>query len=94
MKKAFLLILLSMGIQAGEITPGSVPGTVNYQGRIERDNAPITGIIHLKFRFYNAPSGGTLRWESPEIVAQAKGGIFSASFLQITLNLLQARNFT
>ncbi|GAB4033229.1 MAG: hypothetical protein Fur0012_12650 [Elusimicrobiota bacterium] len=81
MKKAiFLILALALRLQAGEITAGSVPGTINYQGRIERDNAPITGTIHMKFRFYTELSSGTLRWESPEITAEAKGGIFSATF--------------
>ncbi|MEW5951707.1 MAG: hypothetical protein GX447_01505 [Elusimicrobia bacterium] len=81
MKKILLVICLFSSISfGGEITAGSVPGTINYQGRIERDNAPITGIVHMKFRFYNALTGGILRWESPEITAQATGGIFSATF--------------
>ncbi|PKM96792.1 MAG: hypothetical protein CVU79_11660 [Elusimicrobia bacterium HGW-Elusimicrobia-3] len=83
-------LLLPLPAVAGEVAPGSVPGTLNYQGRLERDNAPITGPVHLYFRIYNSPSanntgggacGGVSQpclWESPEITAQATQGIFSA----------------
>ncbi|MBI4655454.1 MAG: hypothetical protein HY746_01780, partial [Elusimicrobia bacterium] len=66
-------------VQAGDITVGAVPGSINYQGRIEKDNAPYTGILHLKFRFYDALTAGNLEWESPELVVNAVQGIFSAA---------------
>ena len=94
MKKIILslcaALLLPLPAPAGEVAPGSVPGTLNYQGRLERDNAPITGPVHLYFRVYNSPTanntgggacGGVSQpclWESPEITAQATQGIFSA----------------
>lgn len=85
MKKTILgtaaILLLGAAAYAGDINPGSVPGSINYQGRLERDNAPVTGIVHLYFAVYNAASGGTLRWQSPEIVANASQGIFSANIL-------------
>ena len=70
---------LAAAASAGDIRPGSVPGAVNYQGRLERDNAPVTGAIHIIFRIYDAPASGTLLWTSPELVAEAAQGIFSAS---------------
>ena len=84
MKKNILLAILipvmaGLSAFAGDITPGSVPGSLNYQGRLERDNAPITGPIHLTFRIYNAPSGGTVLYAAPEMVVNAAQGIFSAS---------------
>ena len=91
MKKLMLLaaaaLWLPQAAPAGEITPGSVPGNINYQGRLERDNAPITGPVHLYFRLYTSPtaSGGACGsagqpclWESPERTVQAAQGIFSA----------------
>ncbi|MDO8806063.1 MAG: hypothetical protein Q7R35_16725, partial [Elusimicrobiota bacterium] len=78
---------LPLAAPAGEISPGSVPGNINYQGRLERDNAPITGLIHLYFRVYNSltATGGACGavaqpclWESAELVVQATQGIFSA----------------
>lgn len=92
MKKLILSLCaalpLALPALAGEVAPGSVPGTLNYQGRLERDNAPITGPVHLYFRVYNSPTavntgacGAVAQpclWESPEITAQATQGIFSA----------------
>ena len=94
MKKTILAacaaLLLPLSAWAGDVAPGSVPGTLNYQGRLERDNAPITGPIHLYFRVYNHATanntGGGLcgavaqpcLWQSPEITVQAAQGIFSA----------------
>jgi hypothetical protein len=83
MKKTILsalcAIFMAGAAAAGDISQGAVPGSINYQGRLERDNAPITGIIHIYFRIYNASSGGTLRWTSSELVVQAAQGIFSAN---------------
>ncbi len=63
----------------GEISPGAVPGTINYQGRLERDNSPVTGTVHLYFRVYDAPTGGNLLWQNPsEITVQAVQGMFTA----------------
>ena len=94
MKKIILsaaaALLLAAPCRAGEITSGSVPGSLNYQGRLERDNAPITGPIHLYFRIYNSATasntggglcGGSSQpclWQSPEVTVQAAQGIFSA----------------
>ena len=93
MKKLILAaaaaLLLPFGAEAGEITAGSVPRTINYQGRLERDNAPITGAIHLYFRVYNHATntgagvcGGINQpclWQSPEITVEATQGVFSAT---------------
>jgi len=74
-----LPVLAGLSVLAGDILPGSVPGSLNYQGRLERDNAPITGPVHLIFRIYNVPSGGTPLFSSPEVLVTAAQGIFSAS---------------
>ncbi len=82
--KFMLAVLISAAfycnISAGDISVGSVPGEITYQGRLEKDNAPITGPIHLYFRIYDSLTGGNLEWESPEIFVTAVQGIFTASF--------------
>ncbi|MDA8131597.1 MAG: hypothetical protein M0011_08855, partial [Elusimicrobia bacterium] len=94
MKKFMLTLAAALALplpsSGGEISAGSVPGTLNYQGRLERDNAPITGPVHLYFRVFNSATannapggscGGAFQpclWQSPEITAQATQGIFSA----------------
>ena len=84
-------LCLPLAAPAGEISAGSVPGSINYQGRLERDNAPLTGPVHLHFRLYNSATatGGTCGvtgpclWvtpapNEPELTVQAAQGIFSA----------------
>ncbi len=79
-------LCLPTAAPAGEILTGSVPGSITYQGRLERDNAPITGPVHLYFRLYNSDTatggacggGQPCLWESPERIVQAVQGIFSA----------------
>ncbi|MBI4351641.1 MAG: hypothetical protein HY550_09395 [Elusimicrobia bacterium] len=94
MKKFIFLtaaaLCLPPAARAAEITPGSVPGTINYQGRLERDNAPITGPVHLHFRLYTSATanntggaacgvaGQPCLWQSAELTVQAAQGIFSA----------------
>jgi hypothetical protein len=81
----FILIILFLqaglfsSLYAGDIAEGSVPTEINYQGRLEKDNAPITGPVHITFRIYDAVTGGNLEWASSELVVNAIQGIFSAS---------------
>ncbi len=75
----FCQTVLFSSLYAGDIAEGSVPTEINYQGRLEKDNAPITGPIHITFRIYDAVTGGNLEWESSELVVNAVQGIFSAS---------------
>jgi len=89
-------MLLPLMAQAGEITAGSVPRSINYQGRLERDNAPITGTIHLRFRIYNSPTASgagpdhcseinqPCLWKTPapgEVTVEATQGVFSANLV-------------
>jgi hypothetical protein len=83
--KRFLFILIIIIINSflfsGEIRMGSVPGSVVYQGRIEKNNAPLNGPLHLRFRLYREGSGpNSPDWESDEISTGAKNGIFSVTF--------------
>ncbi|MEW5905669.1 MAG: hypothetical protein AB1734_02685 [Elusimicrobiota bacterium] len=75
---------------AGDISVGATPGTINYQGRLERDNSPVTGTVHIYFRVFNSPTAANLGtcgtpaanpclWQSPEITVQAVQGMFTAA---------------
>ncbi|MGC8867570.1 MAG: hypothetical protein ACP5PA_05095, partial [Elusimicrobiales bacterium] len=77
MKFAVMFLLFSLDIKAGEVLPGSVPGTIVYQGRIEKSNAPINGIIHINFRIYDSPDGTNKLWESGYQTTEARAGVFS-----------------
>jgi len=76
-----IIIIINSFLFSGEIRMGSVPGSVVYQGRIEKDNAPLNGPLHLRFRLYREGSGSNSPdWESDEILTEARNGIFSATF--------------
>ena len=83
MKKTIVTLCMLAGLfpaaRAGQITSGAVPGVINYQGRLERDNAPLTGIVHITFRIYDALTAGALLWASDELTITATQGIFNAS---------------
>jgi len=82
-KKTLFLIILTIcsNLWSGEIEIGSVPGSVVYQGRIEKDNAPLNGLIHLKFRIFRENAGpNSPEWTSDEFLVEAKNGIFSVTF--------------
>ncbi|MFH1619972.1 MAG: hypothetical protein ABIG11_08720 [bacterium] len=66
---------------AGDIAKNAVPAGINYQGRLEKDNAPVTGPVYVRFRIYSALTGGFLRWENPEtegLKVTATQGVFNA----------------
>lgn len=75
----FCQVILYSPLYAGDIAQDSVPTEINYQGRLEKDNAPITGPVHITFRIYDAVTGGNLEWSSSELLVNAVQGIFSAS---------------
>ncbi|HOW89686.1 MAG TPA: hypothetical protein PL037_05335, partial [Elusimicrobiales bacterium] len=77
---------------AGDVSAGAAPGTLNYQGRLERDNAPITGPVHITFRIYDASSGGSAVYTAPEQLINAVQGIFSASINPPVSIFSSARN--
>ncbi|MCG2725184.1 MAG: hypothetical protein L6420_02820 [Elusimicrobia bacterium] len=79
----FCQVILYSPLYAGDIAQDSVPTEINYQGRLEKDNAPITGPVHITFRIYDAKTGGNLVWPlvwpGDELLVNAVQGIFSAS---------------
>ncbi len=77
MRFVVLSLFFCLNLKAGEVAPGSVPGTIVYQGRIEKNNAPINGIIHINFRIYGSKDGSDLLWESGYNTVEARAGIFS-----------------
>ncbi|MEF3280199.1 MAG: hypothetical protein K6357_04450 [Elusimicrobiota bacterium] len=72
---------------SGEIKSGSVPNSIVYQGRVEKDNAPLNGLMHIIFRIYEYPSGGTPVWTSSEYLTEARAGIFSVTISSIPISI-------
>jgi len=59
--------------------PDSVPGGMNYQGRLEKDGFPVTGTRTMAFRLYDASSGGTALYNSGNLSVAVQQGIFAVS---------------
>jgi hypothetical protein len=58
---------------------GQVPRQINYQGYLtDNTGIPITGIHTLTFRFYDAESGGDLKWTDTQENIQIDAGFFNA----------------
>jgi len=57
----------------------SVPGKINYQGRLlDSSGAPLTGSLEVGFRIYDSRYLGTLLWSDTTMVTADEDGIFSA----------------
>ena len=68
-----IVVLLLWSTVAAEI-----PQIISYQGKItESGQAVADGSYTMRFRIYNAPTSGTLRWDSGNQTVQVTGGIFS-----------------
>jgi len=65
------VFLLSLYCQAG------VPNEVNYQGRLNEYNQPVTGSRKICFVIYDASAGGNQVWTSNDVTVQVTGGIFT-----------------
>ncbi|MFH2203875.1 MAG: hypothetical protein ABIJ96_12210 [Elusimicrobiota bacterium] len=58
---------------------GTVPGGINFQGRLANDGTAVTGQRNLVFRLYDAAEGGTLLWQSLLLSTQFEEGIFGVT---------------
>ncbi|MEW6013511.1 MAG: hypothetical protein AB1602_08955, partial [Elusimicrobiota bacterium] len=76
----FLVIFFSINLISGDVKVNSVPNVISYQGRVEKDNAPLNGLLHIRFRIYKYETGGSPEWTSEEFLVEARSGIFSVSF--------------
>ncbi|HVE15061.1 MAG TPA: hypothetical protein VNI01_16825, partial [Elusimicrobiota bacterium] len=73
--------------QAQSVDPGTVPGNVNYQGRLQLNGAPTTGTYSMTFRIYTAASGGTpILTLGPQSVTVTQG-IFGTTLALSTATL-------
>ncbi|HPO95273.1 MAG TPA: hypothetical protein PLD81_04595 [Elusimicrobiales bacterium] len=81
----FFVLILSVvffpiNLISGDVKVNSVPNLISYQGRVEKDNAPLNGLLHIRFRIYKYETGGSPEWTSDEFLVEARSGIFSVSF--------------
>ena len=47
--------------------PGSVPLTINYQGRLDQNGNPQNGTVNMVFTIYDALTAGTIVWGPYEV---------------------------
>jgi hypothetical protein len=66
-----------VSIGLGGSTALAVPATTNFTARIENGSGPVTGLINLEFKIFDAPTGGTEMWaETHNSVAATDGLVF------------------
>lgn len=75
----------------------TVPYKINFQGRVTNTSGAVlpNGTYNMKFRIYNASSGGTLQWNEDRLVAATQGvqvtnGLFSVQLGDIANTLTPA----
>lgn len=85
---AVLFVILSSSIVQAVTT---VPTKMNFQGRLANSagNILTDGTYNMKFRIYNASSGGTLQWSEDRLVSATQGvtvtnGQFSVQLGSVT----------
>ena len=90
---ALVVLALTIGIQAALFRPATAltttPTTMNFQGRLTNSSGNIMadGLYNMKFRLYDASTGGTLKWnETRETTnrVQVTNGLFSVQLGQVT----------
>ena len=85
-----LLIFVVLNSTLNSVSAVStVPTTMNFQGRLTNSSGNIMadGLYNMKFRLYDASTGGTLKWnETRETTnrVQVTNGLFSVQLGQVT----------
>jgi hypothetical protein len=71
---AVVLVLLASAVFAG-------PNMIAYQGSVVNSSGAAVGngTYRMRFRIYDAASGGVLRWEETETAVSVQSGLFSVT---------------
>jgi hypothetical protein len=74
---AIVAVALVLGLCAA--ASGEIPSVMGYQGQItDNSGVPVAnGSYTMRFRIYNAATGGTLLWDSYNQSVQVTGGVFN-----------------
>jgi hypothetical protein len=61
------------------VIQAEIPHLINYQGKVtDASGTPVAdGAYTMRFRIYDASSGGTLQWDSGDRSITVSGGVFS-----------------
>ncbi len=81
-----LFILTLLMVTALAVTVGAtVPGTMNYQGRLTNaSGTPLVGTYSVQFTIYDASSGGMVKWQETQSITTGAGGLFSVQLGSVT----------
>ncbi|MEW6008876.1 MAG: hypothetical protein AB1629_04500 [Candidatus Omnitrophota bacterium] len=88
MKRLSLIILISLLFFLPPLE-AAVPHLVRYQGYLtDSGGTALNGSYNLKFRIYNASTGGTMLWSETQTGVQVSNGTFTVLLGQVNpLNL-------
>lgn len=72
-------------LSARQPLQAGAPGVMNYQGYLENSSGqPISGTVTLRFRIYDAPSGGTNVWDETQAGVSVSNGFFNVLLGSVT----------
>ncbi|MEQ8771145.1 MAG: tail fiber domain-containing protein [Phycisphaerales bacterium] len=80
-------LILAAGIAAATAAPASAQTEFTYQGVLENNGSPVTGTENIRFRVFDAQSGGNLIAETTQNV-DVVDGVFTAPLNLGTLNTI------
>lgn len=66
----------------------TIPYRINFQGRVTNASGTTlaNGTYNMKFRIYNAASGGTLQWSEDRLVASSQGVVVTGGLFSVQLD--------
>ncbi len=81
---ALMLVVSAGGIWANPTVQSGAPGEINYQGYLEDSNGdpigdPTPVSVTLRFKIYDASTGGNLIWEETKTGVNVSSGFFSVA---------------
>ena len=54
------------------------PDSLSYQGQlVDSGGQPVDGTVNLRFRLWDAPSGGAVQWDESQVGVAVDEGVFS-----------------
>ncbi len=72
-------------LSARQPLQAGAPGVMNYQGYLENSSGqPISGTVTLRFRIYDASSGGTNVWDETQAGVSVSNGFFNVLLGSVT----------
>jgi hypothetical protein len=77
MRSAFIAVVAVLVVTGTAFA--DIPKMISYQGRVTDDTGgPVAdGTYNMRFRIYDAETGGTMEWDSGTHSEQVEGGVFN-----------------